>query len=47
MADGQELATIYDLMDVINEHVGGETVQITYYRNGVANVVDVQLGYAD
>ena len=47
MADGQELATIYDLMDVINEHNGGETVQLTYYRNGVAHVVDVELGYAE
>ena len=47
MADGKELASIYDLMDVINEHVGGETVQITYYRNGVANIVDVELGYAE
>ena len=47
LADGQELATIYDLMDVINEHSGGETVQITYYRNGVANIVDIELGYAD
>ena len=47
MADGQELKTIYDLMDVINQHNGGETVQLTFYRNGVANVVDVVLGYAD
>ena len=47
MADGKELKSIYDLMDVINEHVGGETVQITYYRNGVANIVDVELGYAE
>ena len=47
MADGHELATIYDLMDVINEHIGGETVQLTYYRGGVANIVDVELGYAE
>lgn len=47
MADGQELATIYDLMEVINRHDGGETVQLTYYRNGVANIVDVTLGYAE
>ena len=47
MADGRELATIYDLMDVINSHNGGETVQLTYYRNGVANIVDVELGYAE
>ena len=47
MADGKELKSIYDLMNVINEHVGGETVQITYYRNGVANIVDVELGYAE
>ena len=47
MADGQELVSIYDLMAVINEHNGGETVEITYYRNGVANVVEVELGYAE
>ena len=47
MADGQELETIYDLMDVINEHSGGETVQLTYYRGSVANIVDVELGYAE
>ncbi len=47
MADGRELANIYDLMDVINSHNGGETVQLTYYRNGVANIVDVELGYAE
>lgn len=47
LADGQELFTIYDLMDVINGHNGGETVELTYYRNGVANIVDVELGYAD
>lgn len=47
MADGQELSTIYDLMNVINQHNGGETVELTYYRNGVANIVDVTLGYAD
>ena len=47
LADGQELATIYDLMDVINNHVGGETVELTYYRDGVANIVSVTLGYAE
>ena len=34
-------------MDVINGHNGGETVELTYYRNGVANIVNVELGYAD
>ena len=47
LADGQELATIYDLMDVINQHNGGETVELTYYRDGVANIVSVTLGYAE
>ena len=47
MADGQELKTIYDLMDVINRHNGGETVELTYYRFGVANIVEVTLGYAE
>lgn len=47
LADGQELATIYDLMNVINSHNGGETVELTFYRNGVANIVDVELGYAE
>ena len=47
LADGQELATIYDLMNVINSHNGGETGELTFYRNGVANIVDVELGYAE
>lgn len=47
LADGQELTTIYDLMDAVNKHDGGETIELTYYRNGVANVVDVMLGYEE
>lgn len=47
LADGQELTTIYDLMAAVNKHNGGETIEITYYRNGVANIVDVTLGSAD
>ncbi len=47
LADGQELASIYDLMDVINQHNGGDTVELTFYRNGEAMVADVELGYAD
>ena len=47
LADGQELATIYDLMNVINQHNGGDTIELTYYRDGVANIVSVTLGYAD
>ena len=47
LADGQELETIYDLMGVVNNHNGGETIQLVFYRNGVANTVDVVLGSAD
>lgn len=47
LADGQELETIYDLMGVVNNHKGGETIQLVFYRNGVANTVDVVLGSAD
>ncbi len=47
MADGRELLTIYDLMDVINEHNGGDTVELTFYRNGIPGIVNVELGYAD
>ncbi len=47
LADGKELRTIYDLMDVVNEYYGGDTVQLVYYRNGVANTVDIVLGHAD
>ena len=47
MADGREPKTIYELMDVINNHKGGETVRLTFFRNGVANTVDVVLGSAD
>ena len=39
------IATLEGEIDVT--HNGGETIEITYYRNGVANIVDVTLGSAD
>ena len=47
MANDQEIVTMYDLMGVINQHNGGDTIEITYYRNGVANIVEITLGYAE
>ena len=42
-----KIDNVYELMDVINNHKGGETVRLTFFRNGVANTVDVVLGSAD
>lgn len=47
MANGQIIEAMQDLMGVINQHNGGDTIEITYYRNGVANIVEITLGYAE
>lgn len=42
--DGESVATIYDVMDLVNEHNPGETVQLEIYRGGQYLTVDILLG---
>ena len=38
------VTNIYEVMDIINQYDGGDSVSVKYYRNGVYNTVDVILG---
>ena len=42
--DGETVLTIYDVMDLVNEHNPGETVQLEIYRAGEYQTVDILLG---
>jgi serine protease Do len=42
--DGEQVATIYDVMDLVNEHNPGETIQLEFYRNGQYLTVEILLG---
>ena len=42
--DGEEVLTIYDVMDLVNEHNPGETVSLEYYRAGQYYTVEILLG---
>lgn len=42
--DGKSVATVYDIMDIINNKNGGDTVTVKYYRDGVYNTVTITLG---
>ena len=39
-----EVSNIYAIMDIINEFVGGESVSVTFYRDGSYKTVSVVLG---
>ena len=41
--NGNPVATIYQVMSIINEYNGGDTVDVTYYRAGKYNTVTVEL----
>lgn len=41
--NGKPVADIYDVMDIINAYNGGDTVFVTYYRNGEYNTVEILL----
>ena len=41
--NGKPIESIYEVMTVINEFNGGDTVFITYYRDGEYNTVEVML----
>jgi len=41
--NGNPVATIYDVMDIVNEFNGGDKVTIKYYRNGKYRTVEVTL----
>lgn len=42
--NGIPVTNIYEVMDIINQYDGGDSVSVKYYRNGVYNTVDVILG---
>lgn len=42
--DGNKVTTIYDVMDVVNEHNPGETVKLEIYRAGAYYTVEILLG---
>ena len=41
---GVEVYNIYQVMDVINKHDGGDTVTVTYWRGGQTYTADITLG---
>ena len=42
--DGESVKTIYDVMDLVNEHVPGDTIEVEYYREGQHHTVSILLG---
>jgi putative serine protease PepD len=42
--DGQTIETSEELQRAIDSHKPGDTVQVTYWRNGDSHTVDVKLG---
>ena len=42
--DGKKVATVYDVMDRVNEHNPGETVTLEFYRGGQYYTVEILLG---
>jgi putative serine protease PepD len=42
--DGQTIATAEQLQRAIDSHKPGDTIQVTYWRNGDSHTVDVKLG---
>ncbi len=42
--DGVAVSTIYDVMDIVNNKVGGDTITVKYYRDGAYNTVIITLG---
>ena len=42
--DGEKVATVYDVMDMVNEHNPGETVTVEFYRGGQYYTVEILLG---
>ena len=45
--NGNPVATIYQVMDIINEYNGGDTVTIKFYRAGKYDTVTVTLRSAN
>ena len=39
-----EVSNIYAVMDIINEFSGGDSISVTFYRNGKYHTVDIVLG---
>ena len=41
--DGKSVDDIYDVMTIVNNKNGGDTISVTYYRDGTYNSVDIVL----
>ena len=41
--NGKPVATIYDVMDIVNEFNGGDKITVTYYRDGKYSTVELTL----
>ncbi len=41
--NGSPVSIIYDVMDIVNQHNGGDIVSVTYYRDGKHHTVDLTL----
>jgi serine protease Do len=42
--DGETVYNIYQVMDIINRHNGGDTVTVSYWRNGQTHSANITLG---
>ena len=45
--NGISVSNIYQLMDIINKLNGGDTIEVTYYRDGTYSTVSITLGTAN
>ncbi|MBQ8409886.1 MAG: trypsin-like peptidase domain-containing protein [Clostridia bacterium] len=44
--DGTRVYNIYQIMDIVNKHYGGDTVTVTFYRDGTYSTVEITLATA-
>ena len=42
--DGKRVSNIYEVMDIVNNKSGGDTINVKYYRAGSYNTVTITLG---
>ena len=42
--DGKRVSNIYEVMDIVNNKSGGDTINVKYYRAGNYNTVTITLG---
>ena len=42
--NGEKVETIYDVMNVVNEHNPGDSITLEFYRDGTYHTADIRLG---